>query len=78
MQTFDHNVGFKEKRHFFPKIGVIAENSGHNIDPMSNVFLLQFFGPQTIFCAIGSTNQFEKYPFVLQFIFCRLGVQAGP
>jgi hypothetical protein len=34
MQNFDHNIGFLEKRQFFPRIlSKIAENCDHNIDP---------------------------------------------
>jgi hypothetical protein len=34
MQTFDHNIGFWEKRQFFhQKLSKIAENCDHNIDP---------------------------------------------
>jgi hypothetical protein len=34
MQKFDHNIGFWEKRQFFRrKLGKIAENCDHNIDP---------------------------------------------
>jgi hypothetical protein len=33
MQTIDHNIGFQEKTLFFRKLGKIAENCDHNIDP---------------------------------------------
>jgi hypothetical protein len=34
MQNFDHNIGFREKRHFFRrKLSKIAEKCDHNIDP---------------------------------------------
>jgi hypothetical protein len=40
MQTFDHNIGFREKRQFFRrKLAKIAENCDHNIDPRFNHFL---------------------------------------
>jgi hypothetical protein len=36
MQTFDHNIGFWEKRQFFrQKLTKIAENCDHYIDPGS-------------------------------------------
>jgi hypothetical protein len=36
MQNFDHNIGFWEKNaNFLPKIGKIAENCDHNVDPSS-------------------------------------------
>jgi hypothetical protein len=36
MQNFDHNIGFREKRHFFRrKLAKIAENCDHKIDSRS-------------------------------------------
>jgi hypothetical protein len=41
MQNFDHNIGIWEKRHFFrQKLGKIAENCEHNIDPRQDEILL--------------------------------------
>jgi hypothetical protein len=36
LKKIDHNIGFREKRQFFRrKLGKIAENFDHNIDPWS-------------------------------------------
>jgi hypothetical protein len=38
LKKIDHNIGFREKRQFFHrKLGKIAENCDHNIDPRSRV-----------------------------------------
>jgi hypothetical protein len=40
MQNFDHDIGFGEKRQFFcRKLGKIAENCDHNIDPRAITLL---------------------------------------
>jgi hypothetical protein len=47
-KKIDHNIVFREKRHFLRKLGKIAENCDHNIDPWNNS------------CAAGCENSSAK------------------
>jgi hypothetical protein len=47
MRIFDHNNGIKKRQLFRRKLGKIAENCDHNIDPWSGQFCKMPFRPKT-------------------------------